>query len=300
MSKTISIDKLLTKEYREVFFRNTEKKIFELYMSLYESPQFNFRENYYFFRKLWANGSVAIFQDKYAEEGDSGVNIAPYAYASIDKYGFAKYVNIVNEYNAPGYPTSELSVGKQAVIAYANKALEPIKNRVDWYVNRMTDVEMILRVNLMIQKMPWILNSNPENKQAIQVLINRLMNDEPLLFMDKGVGNFEVLTSGAPYIIDKLYAFEKIIENELLTWLGINNLSVQEKKERLLTGEIDINNQLVCAMSDNFIDCLQACSEDIYRAFGIEITFNIKHHIEEEPVDDSKESEVGNDEADEL
>ena len=297
----------VTNQYRNDYYNNLMSKYFELYMSSYECPQVGYRENLFLFQKLWGFGEIACWKDdKHVVAKDDKV---PLVFAQVaagttylDNYGFDKYVQIFNEYNCPWYPKGLLQVGKDIVIGYANKSRKSVKSKVEWYVNRMTDIAMVRRVNVFIQKMPWLINTNPDNQTSVKVLVNRLMSDEPFLFADKGIGNFEVLTSGAPYVIDKLYSYEKAIENELLTYLGINNMPVQEKKERFLTDELNMNNQLICTYADNFIDMLEFFKQEIKDAFDIDVDFVCKHHVEsfvaedhnmpqEEVIEDDESSE---------
>ena len=54
----------------------------------------------------------------------------------------------------------------------------------------------------------------------------------------------KAIKTDSPYVADKITEYKKEIWNEALTYLGINNISVQ-KKERLTESESNENNELV-------------------------------------------------------
>jgi hypothetical protein len=69
----------------------------------------------------------------------------------------------------------------------------------------------------------------------------------PFIFGNKGYdlsNRLSVLKTDAPYLIDKLTTHKHEIWNECLTYLGINNTNV-DKRERLITDEVNSNNELI-------------------------------------------------------
>ena len=86
---------------------------------------------------------------------------------------------------------------------------------VDMYIDQIVDVDMTIRTNLKLHKLPWLIGVTPENKDKMQALITAIENDETALFADVE-SPLDSVSNGAPYIIDKLYAYKQAIENELL------------------------------------------------------------------------------------
>ena len=62
-----------------------------------------------------------------------------------------------------------------------------------------------------------------------------------MLFKSFTKENITVLKTDADFVADKILDFKHEIKNELLTDLGINN-SNTDKKERLISNEVDSNN----------------------------------------------------------
>ena len=93
------------------------------------------------------------------------------------------------------------------------------------------------------------------------------------------------LISGAPYILDKLYNYKQAYMNEALTFLGVNNLGNIEKKERLVTSEVDHNNELIQSNSDNFkrpIEELLKRANDVL-GFSLSLIDNKPQEVDSEP-----------------
>ena len=97
-------------------------------------------------------------------------------------------------------------------------------------------------------------------------LMEAIERGEKKLFLDavdvQAIKNVLDAGSNTSYIIDKLYQYKQNLENELLSFLGINNLAI-EKKERLITDEANSNNQLINDSSDCFLDCLKDFCEEV-------------------------------------
>lgn len=150
------------------------------------------------------------------------------------------------------------------------KNKKAISTIVDYYVAKITDVEMVIRKNLKAQKMPWLIATSTGNENKVNQFYNSLNNDEDVLFFefDDGEKEPKALVSGAPYILDKLYDYKQALENELLTFLGFNNLGASEKKEHLLVSEIDSNNEVIAQAEENFVSMLEGFIKRVNETLG--------------------------------
>ena len=82
-------------------------------------------------------------------------------------------------------------------------------------------------------------------KATIKAMYEKVDNLEPLILADKSIitEGIQVLTTPTPYVADKLNQYKYELEREILTFHGLNNNF--EKKERLLTNEVDSNNDYI-------------------------------------------------------
>ena len=87
--------------------------------------------------------------------------------------------------------------------------------------------------------------------------------DTPAIFADKNVISpdaLKALKTEAPFIVNDIMEYKREIWNEFLTTLGISNLS--EKRERLISNEVDSNNELVnLNLQSQLIPRKEACKQ---------------------------------------
>ena len=121
------------------------------------------------------------------------------------------------------------------------------KEYIEYFAQKMYEVDTVIRANINQQKYPWFIPCDPKLKNSIKLMFEKVDNLEPLILADKSIitEGIQVLTTNTPYVADKLNEYKFELEREILTFLGLNNNF--EKKERLLTNEIDSNNQFIQA-----------------------------------------------------
>lgn len=121
------------------------------------------------------------------------------------------------------------------------------KDYVENYAQRMLEVEMCIRANINQQKFPWFINATEKTKHSIELMFEKVENFEPFVLANKEIGlgenGLEVLTMSTPFVADKLNEYKYELEREILTFFSLNNNF--EKKERLLTDEVNSNNDFI-------------------------------------------------------
>ena len=122
---------------------------------------------------------------------------------------------------------------------------------------------------------------NEELKLFLKNLYEKYEGNEPAVFVDKkqlGELAFRTIKTEAPYIVDKIMEYKKEIWNEALTYLGINNINV-EKKERLISGEAESNNELInLNLQSRLAPRKMACKQfnDYFGLTGTENVIDVK------------------------
>ena len=94
----------------------------------------------------------------------------------------------------------------------------------------------------------------------------------PVIFGDKNLNpnSLKVLTTGAPYVADKIYQLKVQIWNEALTYLGISNINIT-KKERLITDEVTRNQGGTIASRYSRLEARRQACKQINDMFGLDI-----------------------------
>lgn len=280
-------DKKTNREYVDIRTMYDEK-YFNLFLNSRENVGMTREEFEYTLRKFWAVGKIAAF--KFG--GSDAIAFAQFSPQDYNMYNFPIHVNLVNEKAVSGLPNTAQLVGKDVVLGWALHTREPIYKIVSNYLDRIADVEMAIRMNVKAHKIPLAINVSEENESTAQELNALLESDEYKFFIKSGgVDMLQAVSSGAPFILDKLHAYKVSLENELLTFLGIDNIAM-EKKERLITDEANGNNELIANYAQIIDDCLDGFSKEIKKVFGVDKAWPRKQQpiqMEDEEHEDDEE-----------
>lgn len=299
-----------------------ENKYFGLFLNAYKFDNLTRSQRRYLLKKLWQNGTACCFvlegtkqdpslkslltnktKDTIALGNDNPNGLlvfTPYATTQYNIEDEPSVVQIVNIRGAQFLPTKPQVVNKDVVICWAHSSHAPIRSLVMYYIEKIVDVENTINMNLFVHKLPRLVVCSPEDKSRVEDLMEAIERGEKKLFLDandvQAIKNVLESGSNTSYIIDKLYQYKQSLENELLTFLGINNVSI-EKKERLITDEANSNNQLINDCSECFLDTLQEFCENVSNILGFPLSVEAtsspetnEEFIDEE--DDPEESEV--------
>ena len=277
-----------------------ETKYYGLFLNAYDFTNLSKEQKHYLLKAMWMRGTCAAFiiegtkpdaslKDIISNKTPSSLVLAqenkngllcfvPYAPVSYNIDDFPSVITYVAKRGARFIPQTPKVVNRDCVIGYAHTSHASVRSMVMFYIEKIVDVEKTIETNLFTHKLPRLIICSPEDKQRVADIVDAIERGEHKLFLDvadwQAIKN--VLDSGnGSYIIDKLYQYKTNLENELLTFLGINNVAIQ-KAERLITDEANSNNELINDSSDCFLDSLHDFCEDISTVLGYEIDVKAK------------------------
>lgn len=270
-------DSIFDREKIVHFYTN---KYFNLYMNSVKWKGIDYKERDFIMKKLWCLGTFACFKLKESEGSTDYPNgkpiFTPYASSRFNIYDFPIEVNLINTRGVSFIPTTRQKVDKDVVLFYAQRNHKPVFQLVKFYIQKIADVEMVIYMNLKAHKTPVIVGVTPESKKRMEDFMNDIEMDKYKLFMDvEDKNSITALVSGAPYIIDKLYSYKSALENELKEYLGLNNMGLNEKKEHLITSEVESNDEVVEASGECFIDVLKEGCQTTKDVLGMDISVEL-------------------------
>lgn len=228
----------------------------------------NYRQADYLFNKFYGSGTVAAFRIPSVDE----LGLAPWVMQTWDMYNEPETVMLTNEHGSPLIPSTVQVVDKDVVIGYIQRNKKPVSLIVDWYVKRIAAAEMTINTNLQLQKLPYLIPTD-EDQSKIEDIVQRILNDD-IVVTAPGIDPslFKVVPTGAPYVIDKLYNYKMCLENELRTYLGIDNAG-EMKMEQTNLDQTNADNSLIEDGIEGFMECLDEFAERVKSTFGITISF---------------------------
>lgn len=162
-----------------------------------------------------------------------------------------------------------------------NNLQKPTLETLKLFAYRLYEVEATINVNLLAQKTPVLIEGDTKTILTLKNVYMQYSGNTPFIFGNKQYdlsNRLSVLKTDAPYLIDKLTLHKHEIINECLTFLGINNANT-DKKERLITDEVNSNNELI----NYYLNCFyktrkQACDE-INKKYGLNISIKINDDV---------------------
>ena len=174
-----------------------------------------------------------------------------------DELGFMVLkVNPSDKLNVYNLPTRVMawSIGYEKnydfddVVYIMNNELQlPTSQTINLIAYRLYETERTIDTNLIAQKTPILIEGDTKTILTLKNVYMQYSGNTPFIFGNKqfDISNkLNVLKTDAPYLIDKLTIHKHELWNEALTYLGIDNANT-DKKERLITDEVESNNDLI-------------------------------------------------------
>ena len=172
------------------------------------------------------------------------------------------------------------------VVYIMNNELQlPTSQTINLIAYRLYETERTIDTNLIAQKTPILIEGDTKTILTLKNVYMQYSGNTPFIFGNKqfDISNkLNVLKTDAPYLIDKLTIHKHELWNEALTYLGIDNANT-DKKERLITDEVESNNDLI----NFYLNCFyktrkQACeliNEKFLKDSDVKISISLNKDI---------------------
>ena len=171
-----------------------------------------------------------------------------------------------------GYKDENETPDKQCVLVMNNWDRVPTAATIDLFAYRLYLAQRSCDVNIMAQRTPVLLLGTEKQKLTLENLYNKYNGNQPFIFGDKDIISNDMLKAidtNAPYVADKLSEYKKEIWNEFLSFIGINTIEV-EKKERLISGEANSNNEYINLNLQSYLAPRKEACKKFNELFGLE------------------------------
>lgn len=161
-------------------------------------------------------------------------------------------------------PINKFGENEECILVMNNWDRIPTSNMMELFAWRLYLAQRTCDVNISSQRFPVMVVGDDKQRLMLENLYNQYDGNQPFIFGNKNQLSDDMLKAirtDAPYVADKITDYKKEIFNEALTYLGVNNISVQ-KKERLTEAESNENNELVnLNLQAMLIPRLEACRQ---------------------------------------
>ena len=176
--------------------------------------------------------------------------------------------------------TLEPVIGKQCTLLKLQPDYGGIMDLVSFYAQEMALASEAIDVNLLNSKLSYVFTASNKNAaESLKKLYDRIASGEPAVVIDKNLYNDDGSVSweafqqnvGQNYIASDLLSDMRKIEAEFDTKIGIPNANT-DKKERLITDEVNANNVETRNLPELWLESLQKGCKEANAMFGINIS----------------------------
>ncbi len=223
---------------------------------------------------LFSNGCMVYFDD----EVMGNLCLDCTYNGGLDVYGYPILRRAYSSYN--GY--NRLLKNSNSVIIWNNLLHIPSEADIRAYARRLWMLDRIIDVNANAQKTPILVQGNEKQRLSLVNLYKEYDGNAPVIFGDSSLNTegLKSISTGAPYVADRIYELKTQIWNEALTYLGISNINIQ-KKERLITDEVTRNQGGTVASRYSRLEARRQAIERINDMFGTNIKVNYREDYQE-------------------
>lgn len=222
-------------------------------------------------RLLFTRGFACFFRDPHMSymclECDTGGNVNVYG----DPLG----------YRAHGFNYQRYLDADDCVIIRNNLLALPTEPFVMHYVNKITEADRTMDVNIKACKTPVVFACDDKDVLTFKRIFQQVDGHVPAIFADRGLNldSISAFQTGVKFLGNELMDYKRSVESDLLTFLGQDNTPV-DKKERLITDEAEANNQLIASFADLQLEARKQACEEINAMFGLNISVRRRENVE--------------------
>ena len=183
---------------------------------------------------------------------------------------------------------------KDSVLIFNNNLHTNSILDVEIFAKKLYEIDRAIDVNARAQKTPILITCDEKQRLSMLNMYKQYDGNAPVIFGDKALntGDIKAISTGAPYVADKLYTLKTEIWNEALTYLGISNINIT-KKERLITDEVQRNQGGTIMSRESRLMARQKACEEINKMFGLDIWVEFKSdtRVQDDYIFDEKDGE---------
>lgn len=172
---------------------------------------------------------------------------------------------------------------KNSVIIWNNMVRTNTYPIVRNYAKRLWDLDCSIDVNAKAQKTPVLVLADDKSRLTMKQLYMQYDGNMPFIYgyPDQiNPNSLKAINTQAPFVADKLQALKTGLWNEVLTALGITNVSYQ-KKERMITDEVVRAQGGTIASRYSRLNARREAADEINRMFGLNVSVDFRADFRE-------------------
>lgn len=231
-------------------------------------------------KTLYSHGKIAFYNDEKLG----------FIVAKCNPIGQLNFYDEALRYSLDGINYHQEVDADEVVIIRNTDDETPSYIFTDYYANKLYKITSAQNTNIMLQKFPVIVLCEESQRMTLENLMMDYDENKPFIFGNKqlDLNGIKSIDLKVPFIANELQQHLTDVWNECLMFFGINNANTH-KRERLITDEVNSNNQLIQLESDKFLKERLKAVKQINEKFGLNIIVKRRESIY--PQDEGEEGE---------
>ena len=261
-----------------------------------------------YFRRYLLMKTLSVFKWKLPENWNSDYFlyilycIGFICVVNTDKFGIIPQQCSLNGYGVYYQPTNaivtnpllngikSLRIGTQTELIKLNHDYGGILDIINFYADIMALSAETAGTNLLNCKLAYLFAcGNKSAAESFKKVYDNFASGEGCVVFDKGLLdeqgklNFQMFNQNLKntYIAGDILTDLKKYEDDFLTLIGIPNANT-DKKERLITDEVNSNNIEVKTLASQWLENLQNCCKKVNKMFGLSLSVDWRFNDAEE------------------
>lgn len=232
---------------------------------------------------LLRNGVCAFFYDEDLKQSTLADGKAPEGYAVLEVMAQGQWDMYHYPMERMAYSVNGMNIqldSSNSVLVFNDFLRVPMVPTLELFAQRLAEIDRTIDINVMAQKTPKIIRCNDKQRLTFKNLMMEVQGNVYNIFADKNVSldDIDVLDTSAPYVGNELQILKHQYWNEVLTFLGIENVTT-EKKERLVSNEVMSNMGDVEAQRFTRLNARKQACQEINRIFGLDVDCDFRSGI---------------------
>lgn len=136
--------------------------------------------------------------------------------------------------------------GKECILVMNNYERIPTSASISLFAYRLAEAQRTADTNIKSLRTPILITTDQKQYFTLKKMYEEFDGNTPAIFADKNLISpdaLKAIKTDSPVLLNDIMEYKREIWNEFLTFMGLQNLS--EKKERLISNEVDSNNELI-------------------------------------------------------
>lgn len=197
---------------------------------------------------------------------------------ALNCYSYGRFNEVRRVYNGLADPQADEN--SECVLVMNTWDRVPTILSMELFALRLYEAERTCDVSVKNAKHSRLILTNENQRLTMENLFRQYDANVPFIFGDSDnlkVGGVESIDISSAFIGSDIMKYKKEIWNEALTVLGVDNFS--EKKERLVSDEIDTNNEVINLNLMSYLAPRQEACKQFNKKYGTNIGVKVRSDL---------------------